>query len=47
MLTDDFSCYKLNNKSNPFEEDKNSPKLKYYQIFIVNQVLGYSNIAVH
>ena len=28
MLTDYFSCYKLNNKSTPFQEEKNSPKLK-------------------
>ena len=44
MLTDYFSCYKLNNKSMPFQEEKNSLKIKDCQIFVVIKVLGYSNI---
>ena len=44
---DYFSCYKLNNKSTPFQEKKKSPKLKNCHIFIVIiKVLGYSNIVV-
>ena len=47
MLTDYFSCYKLNKTSNPFHEDKNSPKLKDCQIIYVIRVLEYSNAGVH
>ena len=47
MLTDYFSCDKLNNRSNPFHEKKNSPKLIDCQIFDVFTVLGYSNNWVH
>ena len=43
MLTDYFSCYKLNKTSNPFHEEKKSPKLKHCQIFYVIRVLRYSN----
>ena len=39
MLMDYFSCYKLNNKSTHFEEEKNSPKLKDCKVFIVIKVL--------
>ena len=37
MLTNYFSCYKLNKTSThpPFQEEKNSPKLKDCQIFYV------------
>ena len=31
----------------PFQEEKNSPKLKACQSFSVIKVLGYSNIGVH
>ena len=41
MLTNYFSCYKLNKTSTPFQEEKNSPKLKYCQIVYVIRVLGY------
>ena len=47
MLTDYFSCYKLDNKSTPFQEEKNSSKFKDCQVFSVIKVLGYSNIGVH
>ena len=47
MLMNYFSCYKLNNKSTPFEEEKNSQILKDCQIFIIIKVLGHSNIGVH
>ena len=47
MLTNYFSCYKLNNNSTPFQEEKNSPKFKDCQIFSVIKVLGYSNFGVH
>ena len=46
MLTDYFSCYKLNNTSTTFHEEKNSPKLKDRHIFNVIKILGYSNIGV-
>ena len=42
---DNSSCYKLNNKSNPFQEEKKSSKLKDCLIFSVIKVLGYSNIG--
>ena len=38
MLTDYFSSYKLNNKSTHFQEEKNSPKFRDCQIFIVIKV---------
>ena len=39
---DYFSCYKLSNKSpSPFQEEKNSPKLKDCQIFSEIKVLGW------
>ena len=41
MLTNNFSCYKLNKTSTLFQEEKNSPKLKNCQIFYVIRVLGY------
>ena len=41
MLTNYFSCYKLNKTSTPFQEETNSPKLKDCQIFYVIRVLGY------
>ena len=44
MLTGYFSCYKLNQP--PLQEEKKSPILKDYQIFIVIKVLGYSNNGV-
>ena len=47
MLTDYFSCYKLNNKSTPFQEEKNSQKLKDCKIFSVIKVLVYSNNGVN
>ena len=50
MLTDYVSCNKLNNKSTHthtlFQEEKNSPKPKNCQIFIVIKILWYSNIGV-
>ena len=45
MLTDYFSCYKLNKTSTPFQEEKNSFKLKICQIFHVIRVLGYTKIS--
>ena len=47
MLTDYFCWYKLDNKSTPFQEEKNSSKFKDCQVFSVIKVLGYSNIGVH
>ena len=47
MLTVYFSCYKLNNKSIPFQEEKKITKLKDCLIFSVIKVLGYSSYAVH
>ena len=46
MLTDYFSYYKLKNKSTPFQEEKNSPKLIDSQIFSVIKVLWYSSIGI-
>ena len=45
MLTDYFRCYKLNNKSTPFQEEKISLKLKDCRSFSVIKVLGYSSIG--
>ena len=47
MLTNYFSCYKLNMTSTPFQEEKNSPKLKDCQIFYVIRVLGYKTTGVY
>ena len=47
MLTDYFRCYKLNNKSVPFQEEKKSPKLKKCHILIVMKVVEYSYVGVH
>ena len=49
MLKDYFSCYKLKIQvyPTPFHKEKNSPKLKDFQIFNVIKVVGYSNIGVH
>ena len=49
MLTDAFSCYKLNNNNNnpPFQEEKKSSILKDCQIFFVNKVMGFSNFGVY
>ena len=38
MLMDYFSSYQLHNKSTHFQEEKNSPKLRDCQIFIVIKV---------
>ena len=45
MLTDYFSCYKLNNKSTPFQEEKISLKFKDCRSFSVIKVLGYSALV--
>ena len=47
MLTDYFSCYSLTTNPPPFQEEKNSSKLKDCQIFSVIKVLGYLNIGVY
>ena len=47
MLADYFSSYKFNNKRTPFQEKKNSSKLKDCHIFIVIKGLDYSNIGIH
>ena len=47
MLTDYFTCYKLNNKSIPFQEEKKLPKLIDSNIFSVIKILWYSSISIH
>ena len=45
MLT--LAATSLKRHPPPFQEEKNSPKLKDCQIFDVVRVLGYSNTGVH
>ena len=47
MFTDNLRCYKLNNRSTPFQEERNSQKLTDCQIVNVIKILRYSNIDVY
>ena len=47
MLTDYFSCFKLNKFNSLFHKERILPKLKYCQTFNVNKVLRHLYVVVH